>query len=241
MIAVPPHPTTGRSSQVTDKRIAITSAVRTGIEKALDIQQPLVDAHLARLRRSRPDAPPADIINSLEKQFLASVSAIGAASGGAAAAPGVGTAVAFGLTAFEIGGVVEATALFALSIAEVHGVRVMDLERRRTLVTAVLFGEGAAGFVEKAAGRSGKYWGKSLVNAIPMSVIDAVNGKLAPRFVTKWGTKQGILVLGREIPFGIGAGIGAGGNFLVGRASVRAARIAFGPAPETWPEITPKK
>lgn len=79
------------------------------------------------------------------------MSAIGAASDGAAAAPGVGTAIAFGPTAFEIGGVVEAAALFAPSVAEVHGVRVMDLERRRTLVTAVLVGEGAAGFVEKAA------------------------------------------------------------------------------------------
>ncbi len=72
-----------------------------------------------------------------------------------------------------------------------------------------------------------------------MSVIDAVNGKLGPRFITKWGTNQGILVLGREIPFGIGVGIGAGGNFLVGKGSVPAARIAFGPAPETWPEVTP--
>jgi hypothetical protein len=221
-----------------DRKTAIASAVRAGTEKALEIQQPLVDAHLARLRKARPEASPADIIKSLEKQFLASVSAIGAASGGAAATPGVGTAVAFGLTAFEIGGVVEATALFALSVAEVHGVRVMDLERRRTLVTAVLFGESAAGFVEKAAGRSGKYWGKNLVKAIPMTVIDKVNGKLGPRFITKWGTKQGILVLGREIPFGLGMGIGAGGNFLVGMGSVRAARIAFGPAPATWPEAT---
>ena len=224
---------------VPDKKVAITGALRNGVEKALQIQQPIVDAHLARMRKSRPDALPAEIVTSLEKQFLASVSAIGAASGGAAAAPGVGTAVAFGLTAFEIGGVVEATALFALSVSEVHGVRVMDLERRRTLVTAILFGEGAAGFVEKAAGRTGKYWGKSLVNAIPMNVINDVNKKIGPRFLTKWGTKQGILVLGREVPFGIGAGIGAGGNFLVGRGSVQAARRVFGPAPTTWPVLPP--
>jgi hypothetical protein len=223
---------------VVDKRAAIAGALRNGIEKALEIQQPIVDAHLGRMRRSRPEAPPVDIINALEKQFLASVAAIGAASGGVAAAPGVGTAVAFGLTAFEIGGVVEATALFALSVADVHGVRVMDLERRRTLVTAILFGEGATGFVERAAARSGKYWGKSLVKAIPMSVINEVNNKLGPRFITKWGTKQGVLVLGREIPFGIGAAIGAGGNFLIGRGSVYAARRAFGPAPQGWPDPT---
>ncbi len=214
------------------------SAAERGREGATDPAADR-DAHLARMRRSRPDAPPAEIVTSLEKQFLASVSAIGAASGGAAAAPGVGTAVAFGLTAFEIGGVVEATALFALSVAEIHGVRVIDLERRRTLVTAILFGQSASGFVEKAAGRTGKYWGKNLVTAIPMSVINDVNSKIGKRFITKWGTKQGVLVLGRELPFGIGAGIGAGGNFLVGRGSVQAARRAFGPAPGTWPDLPP--
>ncbi len=224
---------------MSDKKVAIAELLRSAVEKALQIQQPIVDAHLTRMRRSRPDAAPAEIVTSLEKQFLASVSAIGAASGGAAAAPGVGTAIAVGLTAFEIGGVVEATALFALSVAEVHGVRVMDLERRRLLVTAILFGEGAVGFVEKAAGKTGKYWGKSLVKAIPMSMINDINKKLGPRFITKWGTKQGVLVLGREIPFGIGAGIGAGGNFLVGRGSVQAARRAFGPAPAVWPEVPP--
>jgi hypothetical protein len=70
-----------------------------------------------------------------------------------------------------------------------------------------------------------------------MKVINEVNNKLAPRFIAKWGTKQGVLVLGREIPFGIGAGIGAAGNFLIGQASVRAARRAFGPAPEAWPDL----
>lgn len=220
-------------------KATIAGAVRNGVEKALQIQQPTVDAHIARMRRSRPDAPPTELITSLEKQFLASVSAIGAASGGAAAVPGAGTVIAIGLTAFEIGGVIEATALFALAVAEVHGVKVVDLERRRTLVTAIVFGEGAAGFVEKAAGRAGKYWGRNLVRAIPMSAINDINKRVFPRFITKWGTKQGMLVLGREIPFGIGAGIGAAGNFLVGRGSVQAARRAFGPAPANWPGLPP--
>lgn len=217
------------------KKEALTSALKTGVERALSIQQPAVDHHVARMRRSDPDGTPAEIIRSLEKQFLASVSAIGVASGGAAAAPGVGTVAGLALTGFEIGGVVEASALFALSVAEVHGVRVVDLERRRTLVMAILFGDSAATFVEKAAGKTGKYWGKSLVKAIPMSAINDINKKLGPRFITKWGTKQGILVLGREVPLGFGAGIGGVGNFLVGRGSVAAARRVFGPAPTEWP------
>jgi hypothetical protein len=62
-----------------------------------------------------------------------------------------------------------------------------------------------------------------------------MNKTLGYRFVTKYGTKQGILVLGREVPFGIGAAIGGGGNYLIGQGSVRAARKAFGPPPPDWP------
>lgn len=45
--------------------------------------------------------------------------------------------------------------------------------------------------------------------------------------MTKWGTKQGILVLGRELPVFVGAGIGAGGNAFLARGTVRASRRIF--------------
>jgi hypothetical protein len=67
---------------------------------------------------------------------------------------------------------------------------------------------------------------------------------LGRNFITKYGTKQGIIVLGRIAPFGIGAVIGGGANATVAALAVRAARRAFGPAPQswaaTWPEPTPE-
>lgn len=62
-----------------------------------------------------------------------------------------------------------------------------------------------------------------------------MNKVLGKNFVTKYGTKQGILVLGKSIPFGIGAAIGAGGNLVLGNMTVRAARHAFGEPPAQWP------
>jgi hypothetical protein len=73
-----------------------------------------------------------------------------------------------------------------------------------------------------------------LVKKIPMARIDAANKVLGPRFITKYGSKQGVLVLGREIPLGIGAVIGGTGNALLGELTVRAARKAFGPARKSW-------
>jgi hypothetical protein len=53
-------------------------------------------------------------------------------------------------------------------------------------------------------------------------------------FITKHGTKQGIIVLGRVVPFGIGAVIGGGANLVLAETAIRASRRALGPPPESW-------
>jgi hypothetical protein len=122
------------------------------------VQQPVLARHVQRLRKRRPDATPADVVASLEKQYLAAVTGTGAAVGGTAAAPGVGTGVALALSAGEVVGFLEASALCCLAVAEVHGVRIDDLERRRTLLLAVVLGDSGANVIEKAAGRTGRHW-----------------------------------------------------------------------------------
>ena len=54
-------------------------------------------------------------------------------------------------------------------------------------------------------------------------------------FLKKFAVAQGTNVVGRLIPFGIGAVVGGGGNHLLGRQIVRSSREAFGPAPEVFP------
>jgi hypothetical protein len=223
-----------------EARKVVTSALKTGMDKAISFQTPAVKAHIRRMRRSRPDATPAEIVEALEKHFLATVSGLGAAAGGPAAMPGPGQLVTLALAGGEILSVLEATGLFALAVAEVHGVEIEDLERRRTLVLAVIMGEASSSVIEKIAGKTGKYWGKALTKAIPMTKIAQINKVLGHNFVTKYGTRQGILVIGRELPFGFGAVIGGGGNYFIGRLSVKAARRAFGPAPTAWPIEAPE-
>jgi hypothetical protein len=69
-----------------------------------------------------------------------------------------------------------------------------------------------------------------------MSAINRINTVLGPRFVTKYGTKQGVLVLGRQLPRGIGAALGGTGNHLIGRSIIKSARKVFGEAPAEWPD-----
>ncbi len=209
------------------------------VDHGLAMQQASVSKHIARVRRSKPDASPADVIRRLERQLLATTTSSGAAVGAAAAAPGVGTAAAATLSAGESAAFLEAAALYTLALAEIHGVHIYDVERRRSLFLAIMLGESGNRAISSVAERSGKHWARQLVHRVPTSQIRAINKVLGHNFVTKYGSRQGVVVLGRIVPFGIGAVIGGTANAAMAQGVVRSARRAFGPPPAAWPDAKP--
>ncbi|EGX57898.1 hypothetical protein SZN_20572 [Streptomyces zinciresistens K42] len=194
--------------------------------------------NIARARQRSPEATPAQVIRSLERMYVSALTGTGAAVGGTAAAPGVGTGLALALSAGETFSSLELSALFALSVAEVHGVPIDEVERRRTIVMGVMLGGSGSTTITKVAERTGRHWGRQVVAKVPVETLRQINKILGRNFITKYGTKQGIIVLGRVAPFGIGALIGGGANAALATLAVRAARRAFGPAPTSWPELT---
>ncbi|MFD5389089.1 hypothetical protein ACFWMG_30015 [Streptomyces sp. NPDC127074] len=178
------------------------------------------------------------MIRNLERMYVSALTGTGAAVGGVAAAPGVGTGVALALSAGEALSSLELSALFALSIAEVHGVSIDEIERRRTIVMGIMLGGSGSATIGKVAERTGQHWGRQVVAKVPAETLRQINRILGKNFVTKYGTKQGIIVLGRVAPFGIGAVIGGGANAALATLAVRAGRRAFGPPPTSWPWLT---
>ncbi|MEV4378500.1 hypothetical protein [Streptosporangium sp. NPDC049644] len=216
-----------------EKKFDPQAVVKAGLSKALEAQYSLAAENVARLRRVHPGKSPAELISYLNKVYLGAVTTTGAGAGAAAIVPNgwAQIPVAFAdLLTF-----LESSVLYTLSVAEIHGLDVEDVERRRFLVTSVLVGNTAATTaLDPLIGRTAPYWGKKIVQSIPMSTINAANKILGPRFVTKYGVKQGMLVLGKQVPLFIGVGIGAGGNHLFGRFVIKAARKILGPPPESW-------
>ncbi len=217
-----------------EKSSSIRDRLQHELDKSLSVQHQVVARFVDRLRKRRPDATPTDVIHALERQYLTAVTGTGAAIGASAAAPGVGTGIALAMSAGEIVTFFGSSALFCLAVGHVHGVTIENLERRRTLLLAVMLGDSGVNFVEKAAGRTGRHWGKLITRQIPNARIASLNKVLGRWFITKYGTTQGILVLGRIAPFGIGAAIGGAGNALVGRGVIAGARRAFGPPPDEF-------
>jgi hypothetical protein len=205
------------------------------LNKAIEIQSPLVRKNIARARQRNAEATPEQVIRTLERMYVSALTGTGAAVGGTAAAPGVGTGVALALSAGEVFSSLELSTLFALSIAEVHGIPIDEIERRRTIVMGVLLGGSGSRTIGKVAERTGQHWGRQVVAKVPTETLRQINRILGRNFVTKYGTKQGIIVLGRVAPFGIGAVIGGGANAAMAALTVKAGRRAFGPPPESWP------
>jgi hypothetical protein len=205
------------------------------LDKALAVQRPAVQSYLDRVRRKHPEMTPAEVVRQLERRYLAAVMGIGGASGAAAAVPGTGTAASLASGAAEVTAFVSATALYVLTLAELHGVPVSDPEVRRALVVSVLIGEAGIAALEGGEMLAEKHWAHVLARATPRDKVTMVNSYLARRLVRRLGTRQGALLVGRALPLGIGAAIGAGGNAALARGAIGTARKGFGPAPKKFP------
>ncbi len=206
------------------------------IERSTRAQAPAVKAYVARLRRTHPDASPADIVTKLEKRYLAAVMASGAAVGSAAAFPGIGTLAALSAVAGETLVFLEATSVFVLAVAEVHGIPLEQRERRRALVLAVLVGEESKGAIADLLGpsRTSGAWLAEGAELLPLPALSQLNTRLLRYFVKRFTLKRSAMAFGKMLPVGIGAAVG-GGNRLMGKKIVNNARTAFGPAPSRWP------
>jgi hypothetical protein len=113
----------------------------------------------------------------------------------------------------------------------VHEVPIDELERRRTIVMGIMLGGTGSATIAKVAERTGQRWGRQVVAKVPIETLRQINKILGRNFITKYGTKQGIIVLGRVAPLGIGAVIGGGANTALAALAARAGRRAFGPPP----------
>lgn len=216
--------------------------VERGVERLLSVQRPVVLAHIRSIRKRYPSASPAQVIAILERRYLTAVTTGGAAVGASAVIPAVGVGISVTLSAIETAGFLEASALFAQSVTEIHGIAVEDPERARTLVMAMMLGTTGSELIKQLAGQvtgSGptkpKFWGELVTKSLPEAALNQIAHRVQKTFVRRFATTQGASVVGRAIPFGIGAVVGGVGNNMLGRKVVTSSRTAFGDAPELFP------
>lgn len=217
-------------------------AVDNTLDRFLGIQRPVVLAHLRGLRRRFPDATAAQLAGILERRYLAAVTTGGAAVGATAVIPAIGTGVTLALSGLETAAFLEATALYAQSLSELHGIAVDDPARARALVLTMMLGREGSDLVRQLAGQVAgagitrtAYWGELVTTTLPSMVVGPLVDRLRNVFIRQFAVRGGASIIGRAIPFGIGAVIGGAGNHILGKRVVLNSRLAFGPPPYVIP------
>ncbi|MFT4307207.1 MAG: hypothetical protein QM604_09995 [Microbacterium sp.] len=218
-------------------------AVRA-LDRVLALQRPAVLAHLRSIRLRHPEASTSELVRILERRYLSAVTASGAAVGATAVIPGIGTAVTLTLSGAETVAFLEASALFAQSVAEVHGIPVEDPDRARALVLTLMLGQEGIDLVAQLAGQArarggGRQssWGEMIAKTIPRAAVGPLLDRLKATSLRHFATRGGASWLGKALPFGVGAAIGGAGNRLLGRRVVTTSRRAFGAAPPVLPSV----
>ncbi len=214
------------------------------IDRVLAVQRPIVLAHLRGIRRRSPHATSEQLVRILERRYLAAITTGGAAVGATAVIPAISTPVTLALSGVETAGFLEATALFAQSVAEVHGIAVENPDRARALVMTLMLGREGSDLIRQFAGQAtgtgvdrNAYWGELITNSLPKAVMSTVVDRLRHTFIKQFAARGGASFIGKAIPFGIGAVIGGAGNHVLGRRVLQQSRLAFGPPPMQVPSV----
>jgi hypothetical protein len=198
------------------------------LDKAVDVQWARAQQTVTGKRRRSPGATNDEIAALI---VLRDMTAIGGTSGGLAAIPGPLTVarVTVGLTV-ETTVLFERSAYMALAVAHAYDHDLTELQVRKYAIVRVLgvwtgATDGLLGFSAAVA----QGLGKKAVSGIPKEAVFAFNRVVGKRVLVKWGTKSGAVRLGSVVPFGIGIGLGAGGNYVMARGLGRAAINEFRP------------
>lgn len=299
--------TTGTEAITLEAELVEKDAERD-IAKAVSARHSIARKYLMRVRRRNPDASPAEIIQLLERHYVASISAAGtviavgaiAADVGIAMIPVAGAAaagvksagqqaakqtgkeaakvaaksaakmaaknVALGTAksgAQRVAGLLpagdeqlqfELTSIFALGIADIHGMR-LDQDQAHALIyglsnsrvsqkqiammavdVANVSSEGAIEVSHSVAAERAdrSQWATTLADSLPGGAAQSLvrtlqTGQLDAVRDNLTGKQQA------AVDYGVGALSGGITRFVFGREVIGAARVAFPDAPDTFP------
>ncbi|MEZ5230086.1 MAG: hypothetical protein R2710_26505 [Acidimicrobiales bacterium] len=159
-------------------------------------------------------------VAQIERAFLRELIALGATAGGTAAMPGVGTMTAIGLTASEVAWTATRTTDMILTVAAVHGHTDAVMEERKSWVLALLaFDDDAAEGLGKTIAELGGTVSAS--RAVSLDVLERANSRIARTLIARYGAERSALLVGKVLPFGIGAVVGGAANHFLVRSTIR--------------------
>lgn len=225
---------------------SLTPGAEIWLTRAVTVQRPLVLANLRRLRKAHPTLTNRQLAAELDKEFKRSMTGGGALIGATAAVPAVGTVASLSLSAVSTGGFLEMCALYAQSMAELSGITTEDPQKAKLLVMGIMLGEEGRRLLGELSDQAGGRGSGPIGSIVPLSSLASgsagsstmaglVANQIKKQFLRRFFVRQGTTMLGRAIPFGIGAVVGGVGNRALAGQIIRTAHKTFGELPEQTP------
>ena len=206
-----------------------STALERALDKAIAIPAARIEERVARMRRDRPGADAAELVEMAASRFRRDAGLSSGAVGASAALPAISTGAAAALTVGQSAAFIASAVTYVLTVAEIQGVHVVDTERRRALVLSALLGKEGSEAVQGQLGLSSMFWAAQLLMQMPLPSVKSINAHLIKRVAKRSAAKGGALALGRLIPFGIGAAIGWSGGRALANQVIEGAQAALGP------------
>ena len=205
------------------------NALERALDKAIAIPASRIEERVARMRRDRPGADAAELVEMAGARFRRDAGLSSGAVGASAAIPAISTGAAAALTVGQSAAFIASAVTYVLTVAEIQGVHVVDTERRRALVLSALLGKEGSEAVQGQLGLSSMFWAAQLLMQMPLPSVKSINAHLIKRVAKRSAAKGGALALGRLLPFGIGAAIGWKGGRALANQVIEGAQAALGP------------
>ena len=206
-----------------------STALERALDKALAIPAARIEERVARMRRDRPGADAAELVEMAGARFRRDAGLSSGAVGASAAIPAIGTGAAAALTVGQSAAFMASAVTYVLTVAEIQGVHVVDADRRRALVLSALLGKEGSEAVQGQLGLSSMFWAAQLLMQMPLPSVKSINAHLIKRVAKRSAARGGALALGRLLPFGIGAAIGWSGGRALANQVIEGAQAALGP------------
>lgn len=213
-----------------------------GLDRAVRLQSGVIRAYVDHLRRSNPDASPAEIQTIMDKHFLYAASGTGAGAGGAAAVPGIGFFTGAAAIAGESLVFVDLAAVYTVGSAYLRGVDISDAERRRAIVLMVLSGSQGAAIVDALVGPDAqKVPSIATVSKFSGPTLNQANGMLTRQLLKSMKKRLRRMWLGKLMPLGIGAVAGTMANRALAKKVIDGIEPNLGQPPAEFANELPAK
>jgi hypothetical protein len=211
----------GRAADELAERLA--DQTEAAIETAVRLRAPSLKAGVEVERLLYPDLADDLFLVHLVRRRAKLSAAVGAATAAPGVFPGAGTAIAFGASLADAGAMLYSEVALIVELCAASGRPIDDPDVLTVDVLVVLARDAGVEVPEELIAEARR--GEAQTSAIPRSTLGDLNRELGARVVKRVARRRARVMLGRELPFGVGVALGGVGNYrrmhALGRTAIK--------------------